>query len=336
MSRGLTLMLMLNIPATMGLVVAGHADRPAAVRAWPLPAGGHGGDRGGAAAVCRRSRRLLGGANRLAGVLCAWTKPRAGCRQLVSIAINIAVSVMLARVMGFRGLALGTSIAAMVNGAMLFLLLRQHLHGLDGHEHHRHDGEDRRRDGSHGRGRCCDGASGGRTGARRDRAGADRSFGNRHSVLDWRRSSLQQRHCGSRSSMRRLDAISTGSPKIACDTIRLRSPCPAIPPATRRPFRSVRAALNGPQGTDGVNVALFLAQTFFPELTWRLRPDAGRRRWRIQGVAARHVHVSPRRSVPHPVQYARALDVRHRARADVGHAVLPQVLFRDRRRRGRS
>jgi putative peptidoglycan lipid II flippase len=52
--------------------------------------------------------------------------------SLCTIAINIAANVALVRVMGFRGLALGTSLAMLVNGAALMLLLRRRLRGLEG------------------------------------------------------------------------------------------------------------------------------------------------------------------------------------------------------------
>jgi putative peptidoglycan lipid II flippase len=52
--------------------------------------------------------------------------------SIATIALNVALSVALAGAMGFRGLALATSIAALANGAALVWLLRQYTHGLDG------------------------------------------------------------------------------------------------------------------------------------------------------------------------------------------------------------
>jgi putative peptidoglycan lipid II flippase len=52
--------------------------------------------------------------------------------SLGTIALNVALNVALVRVMGFSGLALGTSIAALANGAILLVLLRRALHGIDG------------------------------------------------------------------------------------------------------------------------------------------------------------------------------------------------------------
>jgi len=51
--------------------------------------------------------------------------------SITTVAVNIAMNVALVRVLGFRGLALGTSIAMIANGAALLVLLRRHLEGLD-------------------------------------------------------------------------------------------------------------------------------------------------------------------------------------------------------------
>ena len=48
-----------------------------------------------------------------------------------TIALNIGVNVALVRVLGFRGLALGTSLAMIANGTALVVLLRRHLDGLE-------------------------------------------------------------------------------------------------------------------------------------------------------------------------------------------------------------
>ena len=49
-----------------------------------------------------------------------------------TIAVNIVLSLALVRTLGFRGLALGTSLAALANGALLILLLRRRLDGIGG------------------------------------------------------------------------------------------------------------------------------------------------------------------------------------------------------------
>jgi putative peptidoglycan lipid II flippase len=52
--------------------------------------------------------------------------------SVVSVAVNVAVSLVLVRTIGFRGLALGTSVAALCHAAISIALLRRHLGGLDG------------------------------------------------------------------------------------------------------------------------------------------------------------------------------------------------------------
>jgi putative peptidoglycan lipid II flippase len=49
-----------------------------------------------------------------------------------SVIVNVSLNLMLVRTLGHRGLALGTAIAALVNGGVLFVLLSRRLGGLDG------------------------------------------------------------------------------------------------------------------------------------------------------------------------------------------------------------
>jgi putative peptidoglycan lipid II flippase len=51
--------------------------------------------------------------------------------SLCTIAVSIVVNVVLVRVMGFRGLALGTSLAVLANGGALLLLLHRKLGGIE-------------------------------------------------------------------------------------------------------------------------------------------------------------------------------------------------------------
>ena len=51
--------------------------------------------------------------------------------SMVSVLVNAALNIALVRTMGYRGLALGTSIAALVNAATLIVLLRRRLDGLE-------------------------------------------------------------------------------------------------------------------------------------------------------------------------------------------------------------
>jgi len=54
--------------------------------------------------------------------------------SVISIAVNLALNLVLVRVMGHEGLALGTALAAIFNAATLLWLLRGKLGGLDGRE----------------------------------------------------------------------------------------------------------------------------------------------------------------------------------------------------------
>lgn len=51
--------------------------------------------------------------------------------SVLSVAVNALLSLLLIRTMGFRGLALATSLTAFLNGALLYALLRVHLGPLD-------------------------------------------------------------------------------------------------------------------------------------------------------------------------------------------------------------
>jgi putative peptidoglycan lipid II flippase len=50
----------------------------------------------------------------------------------VSVAFNVAINLALVRSLGHRGLALGTAAAALLNAGVLLMLLRARLGGLDG------------------------------------------------------------------------------------------------------------------------------------------------------------------------------------------------------------
>jgi putative peptidoglycan lipid II flippase len=131
-ARGLAMMLMVNVPATLGLIALarpivqvlferGHfvaadtAATAAALQCYALGLVGYSAARivSPAFYAIRQSRVpvLVSGA---------------------AIAINVVLSLLLVRVLGFRGLALGTSVAAMANAAVLVWLLRRRLDGLGG------------------------------------------------------------------------------------------------------------------------------------------------------------------------------------------------------------
>jgi putative peptidoglycan lipid II flippase len=52
--------------------------------------------------------------------------------SIITVAINAALNIALVRVLGFKGLALGTSIAALFNAVTLLVLLRTRLGGING------------------------------------------------------------------------------------------------------------------------------------------------------------------------------------------------------------
>lgn len=130
-SRGLGLMLALNVPATFGLialatpivqllfergrfVAADTAATAAALRWYAVGLAGYSTVR-----IASPTFYALGDSRTPAIV--------SGC----AILVNIAASIVLVQAIGFAGLALGTSIAAIANGALLLWRLRRRLGGLD-------------------------------------------------------------------------------------------------------------------------------------------------------------------------------------------------------------
>ncbi len=131
-SRGLEMMLMLNVPATVGLIIlATPIVQLLFERGHFLPS-----DTAATAAALRLyAVGLIGySAVRIASpTFYAIGESRTPAMVSVGvIGINLIASVALVRVIGFQGLALGTSIAAIVNAALLLTLLRRRLGGLEG------------------------------------------------------------------------------------------------------------------------------------------------------------------------------------------------------------
>jgi putative peptidoglycan lipid II flippase len=129
---GLSLMLMLNIPATVGLMVLGTpivrlifergaftaadtAATAAAVQFYALGLAGY--------SVVRITSPVFYalGQNRTPVIV-----------SVVTVLINAALNIWLVGVMGYRGLALGTSISAIFNATLLIFFLRRRLSGIDG------------------------------------------------------------------------------------------------------------------------------------------------------------------------------------------------------------
>jgi putative peptidoglycan lipid II flippase len=131
-SRGLRMMLILNVPATVGLIVL--AEPIVALiyqRGMFLPAD----TSAAAAALMFYAPGLVGySAVKIASpTFYAMRDSRTPVIvSVISVLVNLGLNLALVRVMGFRGLAFGTAIAAVFNALALLWLLRGRLGGLDG------------------------------------------------------------------------------------------------------------------------------------------------------------------------------------------------------------
>jgi putative peptidoglycan lipid II flippase len=131
-SRGVAMMFLLNVPATFGLLaLATPIVRLLFERGRFLPA-----DTIQTAAALRYYAIGLVGYSTVRIVSPAFYALRKSRLPVIvstgTIALNVALSVALVHAIGFRGLALATSIAALANGATLLWLIRRELHGIDG------------------------------------------------------------------------------------------------------------------------------------------------------------------------------------------------------------
>lgn len=131
-SRGLRLMLAVMVPAAVGLAVLATpivrlvfehgeftaADTPATARALVFYAPGI----VGYAAVRLTAPVFYAFGNSLSPALVS----------VVTVAVNVGLNLVLVRVMGYAGLALGTSLASWLNAGVLLVLLRRRLGGIDG------------------------------------------------------------------------------------------------------------------------------------------------------------------------------------------------------------
>jgi putative peptidoglycan lipid II flippase len=131
-SRGLRMMLMLNVPATIGLMVL--AEPIVAMiyerRAF-LPQDTY----ATAMALVFYAPGLIGySAVKIASpTFYSLRDSRTPVAiSVISILVNLLLNLALVRVLGFKGLALGTAIAALFNAGALLILLRRRLGGLDG------------------------------------------------------------------------------------------------------------------------------------------------------------------------------------------------------------
>jgi putative peptidoglycan lipid II flippase len=131
LADGLSLMLVLNVPATIGLIALSHPIvRVIFERRAFLPSD----TVATAAALQYYAIGLLGySIVRIASpTFYALGDSRTPVRvSMAAVLVNAALNVVLVRLFGFRGLALGTSLAALFNAAGLLWLLRRRLDGLD-------------------------------------------------------------------------------------------------------------------------------------------------------------------------------------------------------------
>jgi putative peptidoglycan lipid II flippase len=129
---GLSLMLMLNVPATVGLMVLAVPivrvifERSAFTASDTVAT---------AAALQFYALGLVGYSIVRISSPVFYALQRNRTPVIVSVAtvaVNAALNLALVRVMGYRGLALGTSIAALFNAVVLIVLLRRSLGGIEG------------------------------------------------------------------------------------------------------------------------------------------------------------------------------------------------------------
>ncbi len=131
-SRGLRMMLMLNVPATVGLIVLAE---PIVAMIYERGAFHAVDTTSTAAALMFYAPGLLGySAVKIASpTFYALRDARTPVIvSVLSVVANLLMNLALVQVLGFRGLALGTAIAAMLNAIVLLWLLRRRLGGLDG------------------------------------------------------------------------------------------------------------------------------------------------------------------------------------------------------------
>jgi putative peptidoglycan lipid II flippase len=131
-SGALRMMLMLNVPATIGLIALAHPIVALLLergKFTPLDTGAT------AIALMFYAPGLLGySAVKIASPsFYSLRDSRTPVTvSIVSVLVNLSVNLMLVRVMQYKGLALGTSLAAIFNAGTLLWLLRNRLGGLEG------------------------------------------------------------------------------------------------------------------------------------------------------------------------------------------------------------
>ena len=131
-SSGLRLMFMLNVPATLGLVTLAS---PIVALIFERGSFTPTDTAATAAALMCYAPGLLGYSTVKIAVPSFFALRDSRTPALISVGsvvLNVALNLLLIRLMGYRGLALGTAIAALVNAAALLYLLQRRLGGLEG------------------------------------------------------------------------------------------------------------------------------------------------------------------------------------------------------------
>jgi putative peptidoglycan lipid II flippase len=131
-SSGLRMMLMLNVPATAGLVALATPIVDLLFRRGRFTAEDTAAT---AAAVLFYAPGLIGYSAVKLAVPTFYALKESRTPVIVSaltVGLNVVLNVTLVHVMGYRGLALGTAIAALFNASALLWLLRRRLGGIDG------------------------------------------------------------------------------------------------------------------------------------------------------------------------------------------------------------
>jgi putative peptidoglycan lipid II flippase len=132
-SSGLRLMLMLNVPATIGLMALAQ---PIVAVIFERGAFTPSDTAATAAALMFYAPGLVGySAVKLASpTFYALRDSRTPVAvSVISVAVNVALNLVLVRYLGYRGLALGTALSALLNATLLLGLLRRRIGGIDGY-----------------------------------------------------------------------------------------------------------------------------------------------------------------------------------------------------------
>ncbi len=130
-SRALRLMLVVTVPATVGLLALGA---PVVQLIFERGSFTPEDTAATAAALLFYAPGLAGYSAVRIAVPCFYALGSSVTPTTISMAavtLNIALNLLLVDLMGYRGLALGASIAALANAIALLAVLRQRLHGLD-------------------------------------------------------------------------------------------------------------------------------------------------------------------------------------------------------------